>query len=56
VSYGPRVSIISKLINNRTSIIQPLDISVNKPFNGFMHVEWAKWIEAPTHHINQQEE
>ena len=31
--------------------LQPLDVSVNKPFQGFMHEEWAKWIEAPTHHI-----
>jgi len=28
-----------------------LDVSVNKPFKGFMHEEWAKWIEAPTHHV-----
>ena len=34
-----------------TSQLQPLDVSVNKPFKGFMHEEWAKWIEAPTHHI-----
>jgi len=34
-----------------TSQFQPLDISVNKPFKGFMYEEWAKWIEAPTHHI-----
>jgi len=34
-----------------TSQLQPLDISVNKPFKGFMHEEWAKWIETPTHHV-----
>ena len=34
-----------------TSQLQPLDVSVNKTFKGFMHKEWAKWIEAPTHHI-----
>ena len=34
-----------------TSQLQPLDVSVNKPLNGFMHEEWAKWIEAPAHHI-----
>jgi len=34
-----------------TSQLQPLDISVNKPFKRFMHEEWAKWIEAPTHHV-----
>ena len=32
-----------------TSQLQPLDVSVNKPFKGFMHDEWAKWIEAPAH-------
>jgi hypothetical protein len=34
-----------------TSQLQPLDISVNKLFKVFMHEEWAKWIEAPTHHV-----
>jgi len=34
-----------------TSQLQPLEVSVNKPFKGFMHEEWAKWVEAPTHHI-----
>ena len=34
-----------------TSQLQPLDVSVNKPFKGFMHEEWGKWIEAPTNHI-----
>jgi len=34
-----------------TSQLQPLDVSVNKLFKGFMHEEWAKWIEAPTHHV-----
>ena len=33
-----------------TSQLQPLDVSV-KPFSGFMHEEWAKWIEALTHHV-----
>ena len=34
-----------------TSQLQSLDVSVNTPFKGFMHEEWAKWIEAPSHHI-----
>ena len=34
-----------------TSQLQPLDVSVNKPFKGFMHEEWAKWIEAPTYYV-----
>jgi len=34
-----------------TSQLQPLDVSVNKPFKGFMHEKWAKWIEAPTDHV-----
>src|SRR5215475_13115967 len=36
-----------------TSQLQPLDVSVNKPFKGFMHEEWTKWIEAPSHHDTQ---
>jgi hypothetical protein len=27
-----------------TRQLQPLDVSVNKPFKRFMHEEWAKWI------------
>jgi len=34
-----------------TSQLQPLDVSFNKWFKGFMHEEWAKWIEASTHHV-----
>ena len=34
-----------------TSHLQPLDVSVNKPFKGFMHEECGKWIDAPTHHV-----
>jgi len=34
-----------------TSQLQPLYVPVNKPFKGFMHEEWAKWTEAPTHHV-----
>ena len=33
------------------SQLQLLDVSVNKPFNGFMHEEWAEWTEVPTHHV-----
>ena len=34
-----------------TNQLQPLDVSVNKPFKRFMHKESAKWNEAPTHHV-----
>ena len=36
-----------------TSQLQPLDVSVNKSFKGFMREEWTKWIEAPTHHVTR---
>ena len=40
-----------------TSQLQPLDVPVNKPFKRFtlMHEEWAKWVEAPTHHVTPAE-
>ena len=31
-----------------TSVCQPLDVVVNKPFKGFMQEEWAAWIGEPT--------
>jgi len=34
-----------------SSQLQPLNVSVNKPFKGVMHEEWTKWIKAPTHHV-----
>ena len=34
-----------------TRQLQPLNVSVNKPFKGFMHEEWAKRTEAPTHNV-----
>jgi len=34
-----------------TTKLQPLDVSVNKPFKVFMHEERAKWIEVPAHHV-----
>jgi len=34
-----------------TSQLQPPGVSVDKLFKAFMHEEWAKWIEAPTHHV-----
>jgi len=42
---------LSVISGGLTSQLQPLDVSVNKLFKGFMHEEWVKRIEAPTHHV-----
>jgi len=40
---------LSVIPGGLTNQLQPLTISVHKPFKRFMHEEWANWIEAPTH-------
>ena len=42
---------LSVIPGGLTNQLQPLTISVHKPFKRFMHEEWAKWIEAPNHHV-----
>lgn len=32
-----------------TSQLQPLDVSINKPFKDLMRVEWNKWMTKPNH-------
>jgi len=39
-----------------TSQLQPLDISVNKPFKGFMHEEWAIGLRHQLITLHRQEE
>ena len=39
-----------------TSQLQPLYVSVHKPFKGFMHEEWVKWIEHQLITLHWQEE
>jgi hypothetical protein len=33
---------LAVITDGLTSQLQPLDVSVNKPFKGFMHEEWTK--------------
>jgi hypothetical protein len=42
---------LAVILDGLTSQLQPLDVSVNKLFKGFMCEEWTKWIEAPTDHV-----
>jgi len=42
---------LTVILGGLTSQLQPLDVSVNRPFKGFVHEEWAKWTEAATHHV-----
>jgi len=46
--FKTHVAVIPGGLNSQ---LQLRDVSVNKPFKGLMHEEWAKWIEAPTHHV-----
>jgi hypothetical protein len=34
-----------------TSQLQPLDVSINKPFKAFMLEECTKWMAAPSHDL-----
>jgi hypothetical protein len=33
-----------------TSQLQPLDVSINKPFKVYMRKEWNKWMMDETQH------
>ena len=39
-----------------TSQLQPLDVSINKPFKSFIRVEWNKWMLSPDFEVTCRKE
>ena len=39
-----------------TSVVQPLDVSLNKPFKGYVHAEWLAFMEKSVMKLEKQQE
>ena len=53
--YLVQVAAVERSANSRsllvparcTSLVQPLDVALNKPFKSKMREQWQKWLEVP---------
>ena len=44
------------ILGGCTSVVQPLDVSLNKPFKGHVHVEWLEFMEKSVTELEIQQD